>query len=86
MKRDVPPVHVSNVQLPQEEDDKYHGLHFGRRFIWHKHIFAKRKQIEITLAKMYRLLGRKSKLSTSNKLLNIKQYSNQSEKITNFVA
>jgi hypothetical protein len=36
---------------------------------WHKHIFAKRKQLGITLTKMYWLLGRESKLSTSNKLL-----------------
>jgi hypothetical protein len=34
-----------------------------------KHISAKRKQLGITLTKMYWLLGRKSKLSTSNKLL-----------------
>jgi hypothetical protein len=40
---------------------------------------SKRKQLVITLTKMYWLLGRKSKLSTSNKLLiYIKQYSNQS--------
>jgi hypothetical protein len=60
-----PPAHVNNVQLPQEEDDKYLGLHLDRRLTWHKHIFAKRKQLGITLT----LLGRKSKLSTSNKLL-----------------
>jgi hypothetical protein len=35
----------------------------------HKHILAKRKQLGITLTKMYWLLGRKSKLSTNNKLL-----------------
>jgi hypothetical protein len=33
------------------------------------HIFAKRKQLGLSLAKMYWLLGRKSKLSTNNKLL-----------------
>jgi hypothetical protein len=64
-----PPVHINNVQLPQEEDVKYLGLHLDRRFIWHKHIFAKRKQLGIALTKMYWLLGCKSKLSTSNKLL-----------------
>jgi hypothetical protein len=40
-----------------------------RRLTWHKHIFTKRKQLGITLTKMYWLLGRKSKLSTNNKLL-----------------
>jgi hypothetical protein len=35
----------------------------------HTHIFAKRKQLGISLTKMYWLLGRKSNLSTNNKLL-----------------
>jgi hypothetical protein len=57
------------VQLPQE-DVKYLGLHLDRRITWHKHIFAKRKQLGIiTLTEMYWLFGCKSKLSTSNKLL-----------------
>jgi hypothetical protein len=67
MKRNVPPVHINNVQLPQE-DVKYLGLHLDRRLTWHKHIFAKLKQLGITLTKMYWLLGLKSKLSTSNEL------------------
>jgi hypothetical protein len=73
-----PPVHINNVQLPQEKDIKYLGPHLDRRLIWHKHIFAKWKQLGITLTKMYWLLGRKSKLSTSNKLLIYKTNSNQS--------
>jgi hypothetical protein len=64
-----PSVHVNNVQLPQAEDVEYLGLHLDRRLTWHKHIFAKRKQLGITLTKMYWLLGRKSNLTTSNKLL-----------------
>jgi hypothetical protein len=64
-----PPVDINSVQLPQEEDVKCLGLHLDRRLTWHKFIFAKRKQLGITLTKMYWLLGRKSKLSTSNKLL-----------------
>jgi hypothetical protein len=64
-----PSVYVNNVQLHQEEDIKYLGLHLDRRLTWHKHIFAKRKQRGIILTKTYWLLGRKSKLSTSNRLL-----------------
>jgi hypothetical protein len=60
---------VYNVQLPQDDDVKYLGIHHDRRLTWHKHIFAKRTQLGITLTKMYWLLGGKSKLSTSNKLL-----------------
>jgi hypothetical protein len=63
-----PPFHINNVQLTQE-DVKYLRLHLDRRITWHKHIFAKRKQLGITLTKMYWLLGLKSKLSTGNKLL-----------------
>jgi hypothetical protein len=33
------------------------------------HIFAKRKRLGLSLTKMYWLVGRKSKLSTNNKLL-----------------
>jgi hypothetical protein len=38
-----PPVHINSVQLPQEEDVKYLGLHLDRRPTWHKHIFGKRE-------------------------------------------
>jgi hypothetical protein len=64
-----PPVHINYVQIPQENHVKYLGLHLDRRLTWHTHIFAKRKQLGLLLTKMYWLLGRKSKLSTNNKLL-----------------
>jgi hypothetical protein len=64
-----PPVHINDVQIPQENHVKYFGLHLNRRLTLHTHIFAKRKQLGLSLAKMYWLLGRKSKLSTNNKLL-----------------
>jgi hypothetical protein len=53
------PVYVNEVQLSQEEDVKYLWLHLDRRLTWHKHIFTKRKQLGITLTKIYRLIGRK---------------------------
>jgi hypothetical protein len=64
-----PPIHIKKVQLPQEDDVKYLGLHLDRKLIWHTHIFAKRKQLGITLTKLYWLLRRKSKPSINNKFL-----------------
>jgi hypothetical protein len=69
MKRNMLPLHINNVQLLQEKDVKYLRQHVDRRLISHKHIFIKQKQLGITLIKMYLLLRRKLKLSTSNKLL-----------------
>jgi hypothetical protein len=63
------PVHSNNVQLPQTEEVKYLGLHLDRRLACHEHIFIKRKQLGITFAEMCWLLGRKTKLSTNNKLI-----------------
>jgi hypothetical protein len=68
-KRNVAPAQINNVQLSQKEEVKYLGLHLDRSLTWHKHIFVKRKQLGITLTKMYWLLGRKSKLSTNNKFI-----------------
>jgi hypothetical protein len=64
-----PPVHINNIQLPQAEKIQYLGLHLDCRLTWRNHIFSKRKQLGITLTKMYWLLGRQSKLTTSNILL-----------------
>jgi hypothetical protein len=64
-----PLVQLNNVQLPQEDHIKYLGLHLDRRLAWRNHIFAKRKLLGLTLTKMYWLLGRKSQLSLSNKIL-----------------
>jgi hypothetical protein len=68
-QHDTTPVHINGVQIPQENHVKYIGLHLGRRLTWHPHIFAKRKQLGISLTKMYWLLGPKSKLSIRNKLI-----------------
>jgi hypothetical protein len=64
-----PTVKINDVQLPQSDEVKYLGLHLDRRQTWHKHIFTKTKQLGLTLTKMHWLLGRKSELSTTNKLI-----------------
>jgi hypothetical protein len=50
---------------------KYLGLRLDSKLTWRHHIFTKRKQLglALTLTKMYWLLGRRSRLSLSNKLL-----------------
>jgi hypothetical protein len=47
-----PPVHINDVQIPQENHVKYLGLHLDRHLTWHTHIFAKRKQLGLSLTKM----------------------------------
>jgi hypothetical protein len=64
-----PPVHMNNVQLPCADQVKYLGLHLDRKLTWHHHISTKRKQLGLTLTKIYWLLGRSLRLSLSNKLL-----------------
>jgi hypothetical protein len=64
-----PAVKINDVQLPQSDEVKYFGLQLDRRLTWHKHIFTKREQLVLTLTKLHWLLGRKSQLSTNNKLL-----------------
>ena len=64
-----PPVLLNGTCIPQEESIKHLGLHLDRRLTWHSHILAKRKQLDIKFSQMHWLIGRKSELSTENKLL-----------------
>jgi hypothetical protein len=64
-----PLVHMNNVQLPCVDQVKYLGLHLDRKLTWHHHIFTKRKQIGLSLTKMYWLLGAVRGYPLPNKLL-----------------
>jgi TnpA family transposase len=48
-------IHINDLLLTQDEDVKYLGLHLDKRQF--KHIFTKQKQLEITLTKLYWILG-----------------------------
>jgi hypothetical protein len=74
------PVHINDVQMPQENHVKYLGHHLDRRLTWHPHIFAKRKQLGLSLTKMYHtgyLDASPNSLPTTNSSPT-KQYSNPS--------
>jgi len=53
----------------QTEENKYLDIYLDRKRTWHKHISAKRKQLDLRLRKMYWIIGRKSQLSPVNRLL-----------------
>jgi hypothetical protein len=73
-----PLVHMNNVQLPHEDDIKYLGLHLDRRLTWHKHIFAKRKQLESLWPKDIGYSNESQNSVQATNFSYMKQYSNQS--------
>jgi len=66
---ECPDVHLNGTIIPQSTTVKYLGLNLDRRLTWKPHIQNKRKQLGLLLKRMYWIIGRKSKLSLTNKLL-----------------
>ena len=64
-----PAVYLNGKIIPQETTVQYLGMHLDRRLTWKPHIHNKRKQLGLMLHRMYWIIGRKSKLSLTNKLL-----------------
>ena len=62
-------IYLNGKLIPQETSVKYLGIHLDRRLTWTPHIHNKRKQLGLMLNRMYWIIGRKSKLSLTNKLL-----------------
>jgi hypothetical protein len=66
---DCPPVYLNGRPIPQNNAVKYLGLHLDRRLTWRTHIHAKRKKLDLSLKRMYWIIGENSELSLENKLL-----------------
>jgi len=59
---------VNQIVIPQTEAVKYLGLHFDCRLNWKEHIAKKIKQMDLKTKEVNWLIGKKSNLSTENKL------------------
>ena len=68
-REDCPAVTLNGNQIPQGETARSSGIYLDRRLTWRTHIFAKRKRPGLKFQQMYWIIGRKSELSTENKLL-----------------
>jgi len=66
---DCPIVTINGTQLSVQTEVKYLGLLLDQKLIWRPHITAKKTQINHKLRQRHWLIGRKSKLTTKNKLL-----------------
>ena len=72
-KIDYSPVYISGTAIPHSNQAKYLGMTLDTRLRWKEHVKKKREELDLKSKKMYYLIGRRSKLSISNKLLLYKQ-------------
>lgn len=63
------PVFLEGVAVPYSSTAKYLGMTLDCKLKWKEHVKKKKKELDLKMRKMYWLLGRKSKLSISNKIL-----------------
>lgn len=64
-----PQTRLNNIPIPMKTEIKYLGMHLDGKLTWSTHIKAKRKQLDIKVKQMYWLIGNRSPLSLSNKVL-----------------
>ncbi|EDX05739.1 GD24322 [Drosophila simulans] len=64
-----PPVSLNGSPIPEVANPNYLGFTLDRRLTWIPHLLKKRKQAENGVREFYWLMGRRSKLPTSTKLL-----------------
>jgi len=69
LRSECPAVHINGTIIPQGTTIKYLGIYLDCRLTWKPHIQNKCKQLGLLLQWMYWIIGPKSKLSLTNKLL-----------------
>ena len=67
-KQTCPRVTINNITVPNKDTVRYLGMTLDRRLTWKQHITDKSKQLRDKLNKFYWLIGRRSNLSTQNKI------------------
>lgn len=67
------PIHINSQVVPSKLHAKYLGMTLDARLNWKPHVKMKRTELNLKFRSMYWLLGRKSGLEISNKLLLYKQ-------------
>ena len=67
-KQTCPQVSINNITVPNKDTVRYLGMTLDRRLTWKQHIVDKSKQLRDKLKKLYWLIGRRSNLSTQNKI------------------
>ena len=68
-KETCPPVHINQANIPQTEMVKYLGLHFDKRLSWREHATKTRKHLDLKTRELAWLIGKRSTLSQTNKIL-----------------
>ena len=68
-KQTCPQVSINNITVPNKDTVRYLGMSLHRRLTWKQHIVDKSKQLRDKLQKFYWLIGRRSNLSTQNKIM-----------------
>jgi hypothetical protein len=62
-------ISINNMQIPVQTEVQYLGLYLDQDLTWQKQVKTKRQKLDLRLREISWLLGRKSNLSTENKLL-----------------
>ena len=67
-KQTCPQVSINNIIVLNKDTVRYLSMTLDRRLTWKQHIVDKSKQLRDKLKKLYWLIGRRSNLSTQNKI------------------